>query len=80
MPTRQGRYKWLGVKALKLFNDGWEKRLRYPGEVFETTQERFEHWSSASLVSPVEGEEDERGIWIAMTKAGADEIRPKSWC
>ena len=45
------------VKALKLFNDGWEKRLRYPGEVFETTQERHEHWASASLVVIVENEQ-----------------------
>ena len=57
------------IKALKLFNDGWEKRLRRPGDVFETTQERFEYWSSASLVSPVEGEEDERGDLDSMTKA-----------
>ena len=54
------------VKALKLFNDGWEKRLRYPGEVFETTQERYERWASASLVSLAE---DERPDLEAMTKA-----------
>ena len=45
------------VKALKLFNDGWEKRLRYPGEVFETTQERHEQWASGSLVVIVENEQ-----------------------
>lgn len=54
------------IKALKLFNDGWEKRLRRPGDVFETTPDRFEYWSSASLVSP---EEDERGDLDSMTKA-----------
>lgn len=45
------------VKALKLFNDGWEKKLRYPGEIFEATQERYEHWHSASLVVAVENEQ-----------------------
>src|SRR5690606_30680587 len=30
--------------------DGWEKRIRKPGELFETTRERFEYWHSASLV------------------------------
>lgn len=45
------------VKALKLFNDGWEKKLRYPGEIFEATQERYERWHSASLVVAVENEQ-----------------------
>ncbi len=54
------------VKALKLFNDGWEKKLRYPGEVFETKQERYERWRSASLVIAVE---DEQPDLDSMTKA-----------
>lgn len=45
------------VKALKLFNDGWEKKLRYPGEIFEATQERYERWHSTSLVVAVENEQ-----------------------
>ena len=54
------------VKALKLFNDGWEKRLRHPGEVFETTQERYERWRFASLVIAIE---DKQPDLDSMTKA-----------
>jgi len=38
------------VRAIRRFYDGWERRIRIPGEVFETTRERFEYWHSASLV------------------------------
>lgn len=54
------------VKALKLFNDGWEKKLRYPGEIFEATQERYERWHSVSLVVAVENEQPDLD---SMTKA-----------
>jgi len=60
------------VKALKLFNDGWEKKLRYPGEIFEATQERYEYWGSASLVIPVEEKKEVKNKELDlenMTKA-----------
>lgn len=60
------------VKAVKLFNDGWEKRLRKPGEIFETTQERYEYWGSASLVIPVEEKKEVKNKELDlenMTKA-----------
>lgn len=44
------------VKAVRRFYDGWEKRVRVAGEVFETTQERYEYWNSASLVCVMEEE------------------------
>lgn len=57
------------VKAIRRFYDGWERRIRIPGEVFETTRERFEYWYSASLVVLYDGDDGRKKKGGKKTKS-----------
>src|SRR5690606_28569251 len=60
------------VRAIRRFYDGWERRIRIPGEVFETTRERFEYWHSASLVVLYGGDDGRKKKGGKKTNADPD--------
>lgn len=55
------------VKALKTFNDGWEKCFRHKDEVFEAPEKAVEYWQGLGLVE--ESNENEAVSLDRMNKA-----------